>query len=177
VIGGLTSIALKQKLFTLSMKTLQQNEKLILNLVPQMNPKQDMVLLLLIMMIPMIMMLLQLKLLFLRMPPKKLLLKKSQRVGMEHQKVKHHRTNMMLPVKDVTSVAQPVKDVISVVMLVVTEEETRIANAQVSVEDVKEDDSEDKIFPNCLKCIQLTDKSKLHSRHHGIIMNSSKFHS
>ena len=151
-IGGLTSIALRQKLFTPSMMRLQQNEKLIHNLVPQMNPKQDTALLLLQIMNTQIMMLLQLKLLYRPMLPKKLL-KKSQQVDMEHQKRKHHQHNMMLPVKAVTSVViQAVKDAISVVILVVTEEETRIADAQqVSVEDIKEDGSVDKCFPHGLK--------------------------
>ena len=69
---------------------------------------------------------------------------------MEHQRPKHHKTNMMLPAKAVTSVDHSVKDAISVVILVVTQEETRIADVQVNVEAVKEDGSVDKFFPNCL---------------------------
>jgi hypothetical protein len=123
-----------------------------------MNPKQDMVLLLMLLQImnTQTMMLLQLKLLYLPMLPKKLL-KRSLQVDMEHQKLKHHRTNMMLPVKAVTSVViLNVKDAISVVILVVTEEETRIiaiidVQQVSSVEDVKEEISVDKFVPNCLK--------------------------
>ena len=180
VIGGSTLIALKLKIFILSMKILPLNVKLTLKLVLLMNQYLDMELLHLLtttmplVVLPITIMLPQLKLQYQLTQLKKKQLPHQLRVDMHHQMPKHPKTNTTLAVKDVTSVETSVKDETSVETATVTEEETTTADDQ-DAEDVKADDSVDKCSMKFVSSIQLPDKYKLPSQHYldGITMNSS----
>ena len=180
VIGGSTLIALKLKIFILSMKILPLNVKLTLKLVHLMNQYLDMELLHLLtttmplVVLPITIMLPQLKLQYQLTQLKKKQLPHQLRVDMHHQMPKHPKTNTTLAVKDVTSVETSVKDETSVETATVTEEETTTADDQ-DAEDVKADDSVDKCSMKFVSSIKLSDKYELPSQHYldGITMNSS----